>query len=155
MLLINIFLAFSWGALTGDFSPLSLAFGFAIGYAFMWMVQGVAGCSSYVRKVPQVIDFSLFFVWELILANLRVASALLFNQPPLRPGVIAVPLDVHTDTEITLLANLITLTPGTLSLDVSDDKSILYVHCTHIEDVETARQDIKQGFERRVRELFA
>jgi multicomponent Na+:H+ antiporter subunit E len=74
----------------------------------------------------------------------------------MRPGVIAVPLDAKTDAEITLLANLITLTPGTLSLDLSPDRGVLYVHTMYIDqdDVERARRQIKDNLERRVLELL-
>jgi multicomponent Na+:H+ antiporter subunit E len=74
----------------------------------------------------------------------------------MRPGVVAIPLDVQTDAEITLLANLITLTPGTLSLDVSTDRRVLYIHVMYIDndDVEAVRRKIKEGFERRVLEVL-
>jgi multicomponent Na+:H+ antiporter subunit E len=68
----------------------------------------------------------------------------------MRPGVIAIPLDAQTDIEITVLANLISLTPGTLSLDVSADRQTLYIHTMYLDDPEAARRGIKRGFERRV-----
>jgi multicomponent Na+:H+ antiporter subunit E len=74
----------------------------------------------------------------------------------MRPGVVAIPLDARTDAEITLLANLITLTPGTLSLDVSSDRRMLYIHVMYIDndDLEEVRRKIKAGFERRVLEVL-
>jgi multicomponent Na+:H+ antiporter subunit E len=72
----------------------------------------------------------------------------------MRPGVVAVPLDARTDAEITLLANLITLTPGTLSLDVSADRSFLYVHAMYVDDVNDVKRQIKDGFERRLLEVM-
>jgi multicomponent Na+:H+ antiporter subunit E len=71
-----------------------------------------------------------------------------------KPGVIAVPLDTKSDFEIMMVANLVSLTPGTLSLDVSDDRKSLYVHVMFLDDVETARRDIKQGIEKRVLEAI-
>jgi len=72
------------------------------------------------------------------------------------PGVVAIPLDARTDVEITLLANLISLTPGSVSIDLSEDKSILYVHAMYIDggDVEAYRRSIKEGLERRVLEVL-
>jgi multicomponent Na+:H+ antiporter subunit E len=70
------------------------------------------------------------------------------------PAIVALPLDVDTDAEITLLANMITLTPGTLSMDVSDDRSVLFVHVVHGEEPEKVKQDIKQVFEKLVHEVF-
>jgi multicomponent Na+:H+ antiporter subunit E len=74
----------------------------------------------------------------------------------MRPGVIAIPLNARTDVEITLLANLITLTPGTLSLDVSADRSVLYIHVMYIDndDIDAVRRKIKEGFERRILEVL-
>jgi multicomponent Na+:H+ antiporter subunit E len=152
--LLNIFLALAWAALIGEFTPLNVLAGAVLGYLMMWIVQDVADSKQYVRKVPRVIALALFFFKELLVANLMVASTVIANRPKLNPGIIAVPLDVKSDIEITLLANMITLTPGTWSLDVTPDKRILYVHIMHIEDIEETRQSIKQGFERRIREVF-
>ena len=154
MFLLNLLLALSWIALTGQFSAINFLEGFALGYLMLWLVQRATGPSSYFAKTSQVIRFALLYAWDLILANLRVAYSVLVSSR-LRPGVVAVPLDVETDVEISLLVNLITLTPGTLSLDVSADRRVLYVHTIHVEDVEDFRCQIKQGLERRVRELLA
>ena len=72
------------------------------------------------------------------------------------PGVVAIPLDARTDAEITLLANLITLTPGSVSLDLSEDRRVLYVHAMYIDggDVEAYVRSVKEGLERRVLELL-
>jgi multicomponent Na+:H+ antiporter subunit E len=106
-------------------------------------------------KLYQLVSFLLFFIWELILANLRVAYDVLTPRLHMRPGVIDIPLDVKTGAEITLLANLLSLTPGTLSLDVSEDRKTLYIHAMYIDtDAEAIRRRIKRGFERRVIELM-
>lgn len=107
-------------------------------------------------KVWQILYFILFFLWELLAANLRVAVDILTPPHQMRPGIIAIPLDVETDAEITLLTNLITLTPGTLSLDLSADRRVLYIHTMYIDrdDIDAARERIKSGFERRVLEVL-
>jgi multicomponent Na+:H+ antiporter subunit E len=73
----------------------------------------------------------------------------------MKPAVMAFPLEAKTDMEITILANLITLTPGTLSIDVSDDKKILYVHAIYIKDgdLEGLKNEIKNGFEKKLLEI--
>jgi multicomponent Na+:H+ antiporter subunit E len=72
------------------------------------------------------------------------------------PGVVAIPLDARTDAEIALLANLITLTPGSVTLDISEDRRVLYVHAMYIDggDVDAYRRSVKEGLERRVLELL-
>jgi multicomponent Na+:H+ antiporter subunit E len=72
----------------------------------------------------------------------------------LAPGFIAFPLTARSDAEITLLANLITLTPGTLSVDVSDDRSTLYIHAITVGDKQALIADIAKSFEARVIEVF-
>jgi multicomponent Na+:H+ antiporter subunit E len=154
MLLLNVLMAAAWMALTGDFSPLNFIFGFAASYFILWFVWRAVGPSRYFAKIPQVIGFIGFYLWELIISSLRVAYIVL-SPAALRPGVIAVPLDIKTDAEIALLTNVITLTPGTLSLDVASDRSTLYVHAIEAPEPNEFCREIKQNFERRVRELLA
>ncbi len=154
LVLLNLMLALVWTALTGEFTALNLVEGFVIGFAVLWVIRRALGPSDYFRKVPQLIGFALYFIWELVVASLRVAVETLTPKHGMRPGVVAVPLDVERDYQITLLANLITLTPGTLALDVSADQRVLYVHTMYLKDEESFRQEIKNGFERRVREVF-
>lgn len=100
--------------------------------------------------------FLLFYLWELLISSLRVAYDVLTPTLHMRPAIIAVPLDLRSDLEITLLAHLVSLTPGSLSLDVSPDCRTLYVHVMFVgDDVDAARREIKQKFERRVAALFA
>jgi multicomponent Na+:H+ antiporter subunit E len=87
-------------------------------------------------------------------ANLRVAYDVVTPRHRMHPGVVAIPLDASSSIEITLLANLITMTPGSLSLDVSDDRSVLYVHSMFMSDPAAYREMIKRDFERRVLELL-
>lgn len=154
LFLLNTLLALAWIALTGTFTPANFAVGFAVGFILLWLTQRLTLSSNYFRKVPQVLAFVLFFLWELVIANLRMAVIVLSPRPAIRPAVVAIPLDVRSDIEITLLANLITLTPGTLYLDVSRDRCVMYVHTMHVADLDAFRQSIKNGFERRVMEVL-
>jgi multicomponent Na+:H+ antiporter subunit E len=154
LFLWNVFLALIWAASTGRFTLLDLAFGFAVGFLVLWFTQRIVGPSSYFAKVGRFALFFVFFVRELIAANLRVAYDVITRTHHMRPGVVAIPLSVETEAELAALANLISLTPGTLSLDVSEDRSRLYIHAMYIEDADALRDRVKSGFERRVLELF-
>jgi multicomponent Na+:H+ antiporter subunit E len=103
-------------------------------------------------KIAKITFFLAFFLLELTLANARVAYDVMSPRPRMRPGIIAVPLEARTRAEITLLTNLITLTPGSFGLDISDDRKVLYVHEMFIDnnDVDAAREKIKESFERRL-----
>lgn len=154
MLLLNVILALVWMALAADFGPRSFAIGFVLAYAVLWSLQGLLPSRSYFSRARAILLFALYFLWQLLLANIRVAITVLSPRLPLRPAIIAVPLDVRSPAAITLLANLITLTPGTLSLDVSSDRRTLYVHALFVRDVEQFRQEIKVGLERRILEVL-
>jgi multicomponent Na+:H+ antiporter subunit E len=150
----NLLLALAWTALTGDFSPVNLLIGYVLGFALLWVGQRASGPSPYFRKTWALFAFLGFYIWKLVLANLRVAYDVLTPRHYMRPGVVAVPLEARTDVEITLLANLMTLTPGSLSLDVSPDRSVLYLHVLYIDDYDALLREIKDEYERRVLEVL-
>ena len=153
-LLLNIALALTWTFLSGTFNETNFFFGLGLGFFLLLLLRDAVGSAPYVKKVWQAIYFVLYFMWELLVANLHVAYEVITPRLYMRPAIVAVPLDLKRDLEITVLANLITLTPGTLSLEISEDKKTLYVHGMYVDDIEEFRQSIKQGFEKRVQELF-
>ncbi len=149
-LLLNIILALVWAALSGDFSPRSLLVGFSIGFVLILFSQRIMSGPNYVQKVWRVLDLFLYFLYEVVASNLRVAQDVLRPMSTLRPGIIAVPLEAQTDLEITVLINFIMLTPGTIAIDVSADRNEIFIHVMNAEDPEKVRAQIKDGFERRV-----
>lgn len=151
----NIMLALAWLALTGNFTGSGMVTGFVFGYLVLAFVTRLSGeTRSYTRKIFQVLGFTLFYIWEVVRSNVRVAYEVLTPTHNMKPGVIGLPLDSDSDAVISLLANLITMTPGTLSLDVSNDRRMLFIHGMYIEDEETLRRDLKD-LERRVIDLLS
>lgn len=155
LLLLNLILALLWAAVTGNITLGSLATGFALGYLVLAVVGRAYGGARYAGRLSQGAGLAIVFLWELVISSFRVAYDVLTVRHYMTPAVVAVPLDLTSDAEITLLANLISLTPGTLSLDLSADKRILFVHSMYVSDPEKLRRDIKQDFERRVRGLLS
>lgn len=154
LFLANILLAVAWGAMTGSFDALNLAFGFVLGAFALALIREQLGTDGYFGRGYRVIGLIWLFLKELVKSAVKVAVTVLTPKLDLKPGIIAFPLSLERDIEITLLANLITLTPGTLSIDVSDDRKTLYVHCIDVPDVDAAIADIRDGFERRIQEVF-
>lgn len=152
--ILNAFLALSWSALVGSFTLTNLLIGYAIGYAALWVARPLFKASNYFERVWRVLRLILLFIYELVISSFRVVWDVLTPTHLSRPGIIAVPLDAESDEEILLVANLISLTPGSLSLDVSPDRKTLYVHAMFVDDPETLRQEIKQGLERSVIEAL-
>ena len=152
--LTNIMLVLIWVALTGDFTFANFIFGFFLGSLALWLGDKQSGSKKYFRLIPTAISFTFFFLYELVKANIQVAYEVITPTLYMEPGIVAVPLDVESDLEITLLANLISLTPGTLSLDVSENRDVLYVHTMYVRDKQEFIDSIKNGFERKVLELL-
>jgi multicomponent Na+:H+ antiporter subunit E len=150
----NLALALVWAMALGELTLANLAVGYALGFAILAAVGRALGSSRYFEKTLRLLEFAGFFAGQLVLSSLRVAADVVTPRHRARPAILAVPLDARSDAEITLLANLVSLTPGSLSLDVSPDRSTLYVHVMFADDLEEARRDIKQGFERRILELL-
>jgi multicomponent Na+:H+ antiporter subunit E len=105
-------------------------------------------------KIYYFIEFFLVYLWELTKSNVLVALEALSPNFKMRPGFIKVPLDVKSDDAMLLLANLITMTPGTVTIDISDDKKSLFAHALFVEDPEEVRKGIKKVLEDRVQRLF-
>ena len=152
---INILLAVVWASLMASYSLGSLATGFLLGYIALWIAQPLfGGPSIYHRRVFRVIHLFLFFIYDLIVSSIRVAWDVVTPKHLSNPAIIEMPLDVKSDIEILLVTNLISLTPGTLSLDVSPDRSKLIVHAMFADDPEALVAELKDGMERRVKEVF-
>jgi multicomponent Na+:H+ antiporter subunit E len=150
----NVVLALLWVALTGSFSGGNLVFGFVVSYfAVAVMQRHVPALRGYSQRVPRFLRFAVFFIKELIVANVRVAYDVITPVWYMKPGVIGYELEAKTDIEITLVANLISLTPGTLSLDVSDDRRVLYIHAMFMADEAELRESLHE-LERRILEVL-
>ncbi len=152
--LSNILLTFVWVALTGDFSFENYVFGFFLNFHILWLITYGRNKSKYFIIVPKLILLLVTFLYELVKANLEVAYEVITPDLKMTPGIIMVPLDVKSDIAITLLANMISLTPGTLSIDVSNDRRVLFVHAMYIKDRDQFIRGIKNGFERRILEIM-
>jgi multicomponent Na+:H+ antiporter subunit E len=150
----NILLAVNWALLAGRFTLENLVSGYVLGFVLLWILRRAFSGTGYFVKVGKALGLFVAFLWEMVRANLSVARTVLFKpRDGIRPAFLAIPLEARTDAEIALLANLITLTPGTLSLDVSADRSVLYIHTLDVEDIEALRTEIKRSLERRLLEV--
>lgn len=124
---------------------------FILSFLLGWLLAYVLH-KPYFQKLKNIFRLFAFFNLEFIKANLRLTYTIISVRMPLDPAVVSIPLDVQSDKGIMLLANLITLTPGTLSLDVSKDRKYLYLHTLYLEggSIEDFKRTIKEGFEKRI-----
>jgi multicomponent Na+:H+ antiporter subunit E len=154
--LISIVLALIWAAITASFSVLNLLLGWGIGLIALWFVREHIASPVLLTRARRIVALGALFFYELTLSAIRVAILVLTPnlKAQLKPAIIAFPLTAKSDPEITLLANLITLTPGTLSVDVSEDRKVIYVHVLSLTDKAELIRGIASGFENRIIEVF-
>ena len=146
--LLNIAASIAWAAAVGSFAPLDLLVGFAVGFAAIVLGQAVIGRFRYVRLAVAWVRLIVMFHYELVVSSAEVAIDILTPRHRARPAIIDMPLDVKTDLGILLVSNLISLTPGTLSLDVSEDRCTLRVHAMFADDPDELCASLKSGMER-------
>jgi multicomponent Na+:H+ antiporter subunit E len=152
---LNIVLAVAWAALTGNFTLSGLLVGFALGSAALYLTKPLfPGCDRYFKRVWRWVKLCVLFLYELVVSSVQVVWDVLTPQHKARPRVISMPLDVEGEMGILLVTNLISLTPGTLSLDVTDDGRTLYVHAMFADDPDALRAQMKNGMERWVIEAL-
>jgi len=151
-----LILALTWALITGAFTVPNLLFGAVIGALASLLLRDRVQRPVLYREVGRVLSLFWLLCVELMLSALKVAALVIRPRlkQHLRPAIIAFPLTAKTDAQIALLANLITLTPGTLSIDVSEDRSTLFVHVLTLTDKEALIADIRNGFESKVMEVL-
>ena len=151
---INLLLAGGWCALFGTFDLGTFVGGFLLALAALSLSGPLFGQTAYLKRVLLAARLGAYFLYELTVSSLQVAWDVITPGQRSRPAIVAVPLDIEDPLQITVLANLISLTPGTLSLDVSPDGRTLYVHDMFVDDPDETRGNIKAGFERLVWEAM-
>ncbi|MEX0982377.1 MAG: Na+/H+ antiporter subunit E [Bacteroidales bacterium] len=151
----HIFLTFIWITLTMKLNVENFLFGFVVSFFILWVVYRNNKSVRYFTIVPRTLSYLALFIKEVIYGSIRIGYDIITPTHYAKPGIIAIPLDAKTDLEITLLANSITLTPGTTSLAVSADKSTLYVYSVYIDkSKEQSILDIKNGLEKKLLEVM-
>ncbi len=147
---VNLVLAFIWAALFGSFTLAALCIGFVVGAIVLWALGPSFQDQSYVARLKGIVMLSVSFVYELLVSSLQVAVVVLSPKPNPKAAVLALRVDARSDLEQTLLANLISLTPGSLTFDVSDNRDEFAVHAMFVDDPDAARSDLKRGLEQRL-----
>ncbi|EBA11043.1 Na+/H+ antiporter subunit E [Roseobacter sp. CCS2] len=155
LFLLNLLLAVVWAGFWGSFTLTQIAFGFVIGFLTLWVAQPLfGGPSGYYLRAYRIVRLILFFIYDLCVSSIRVAYDVLTPTDHSNPAILEMPLDVKSDIEILLVTNLISLTPGTLSLDVTPDRKTLIVHAMFADDPQEVIDSLKSGMERMVKEVF-
>jgi len=145
----NLLLAAVWAIFFGGFTWLTMLSGLVVGYVILWLLQPLTGINStYFKRVYYWLKLLVLFHYELIVSSVQVIWDIITPTLYARPAIIDMPLDVKSDTGILLVTNLISLTPGTLSIDVSEDRKTLKLHAMFADDPLAVCNDLKSGMER-------
>ncbi|MEN2765911.1 Na+/H+ antiporter subunit E [Ornithinibacillus xuwenensis] len=152
-IIINLIIAIMWMFLSESYTLASFIAGFIWGILLVLLLNRFIPGRFYGIRFVKILKLILLFMKELILSNLSILRLIYTPKPEIEPGIFAIPLEVKSNWEITLLAHLITLTPGTLSVAVSDDNRTLYVHAMDIDEVDKSVQEIKDSFEKAILEV--
>jgi multicomponent Na+:H+ antiporter subunit E len=132
-----------WVALWEDASPANLLSGLALGSMLMLVFpmrpRGVRGDF----RLGAAARFAAYFAWKLVEASAIVTWEVVTPSSRINEGIVAIPIRGVSDTLTTLVANAISLTPGTLTLEVRQEPTVLYVHVLHLDDIEAVRRDVQ------------
>lgn len=153
--ILTLLLTFTWIMLANSWTLNSLVFGFLLGLLIPFLTQPYWPQQMKVKRPLKVVEYIFVVLYDILLANVAVARIVAFKaNAKRRPTWIAVPLELRTPEAITVLAGTITMTPGTVSADVSAEGHALLVHCLDADDPDAVRDEIKQRYERRLMEIF-
>lgn len=152
-ILLNLAIAFLWMFFFNTWNASMFFLGYCVGLGLLYALRNFLPRELYVWKVYAIVKLLLIFLKELVLSGYFVMKEILRPKMDIRPGIIAVPTHLKSDWEITLLACLVTLTPGTLALDVSPERDVIYVHSMDIPDTEEVIRQIKNTFESAIMEV--
>ena len=152
-IVVNVLIAFVWMFLSESYTLLTFVLGYAIGILLLLLLNRFFPSPFYFKRIYKLFVLILIFIRELILSNIEIVKFVYRKKNDFEPGIFAMPIEVKQNWEITLLANLITLTPGTLTVAVSDDQTQLFIHALDIDTKEESINDIKNTFEKAIMEV--
>lgn len=152
-ILLNFILAFTWMFILNTFNASSFIIGWLLGLLLIVMMRRFFPGPLYIRRIWAIIKLVMLFMKELWLANVQVFMLIIKPKLDIQPAIFRYPTRLTNDWEITLLSSLITLTPGTVVMNVSEDKKTLYVHTLHVDDIEEAVSSIRDSFEKAILEV--
>ena len=152
--LLSLLLWTVWLLLNNTLAPGHILLGLILAITIPWLTFQFWSPQPNVRRPFLFLRFILMLLFDILIANLHVARRILGPAHDLRPTFFELPLDITGDFPITMLASTITLTPGTVSAQLSEDRKTLLVHALDVEDVATTIAEIKQRYETPLKEMF-
>jgi multicomponent K+:H+ antiporter subunit E len=152
---LTVTLIVVWQMLVNKLTPGNLLLGLILGLIIPIITAAYWPNRPSLRNPTKIVAYLAIVIWDIVVANIEVAYIILFkSNANTKPAWITIPLELRTPEAITALAGTITLTPGTVSADLSGDGGALLVHCLDAPDPDAVRDQIKERYERRLKEIF-
>jgi multicomponent K+:H+ antiporter subunit E len=153
--LLSLALAVVWVLLVNDFSIGTLVFGLILGVVIAKITSPYWPGRPKIRNPLAILEYGAVVLWDIAVSNVQVAYLVLFRRSEsLRSRFITIPLELKSPEAIAVLAGTITMTPGTVSADLSADGQSLLVHCLEADDAESTIAAIKSRYESRLLRIF-
>ncbi|WP_188206232.1 Na+/H+ antiporter subunit E [Alkalibacillus aidingensis] len=152
-IIFNVLIALMWMFLQETYTFLSFFTGYLIGIVLLFFLRRFVPDIYYMTRLYRTVKMCLLFLRELVLSSISIVKLAYKPTLDIEPGIFALPIELKSNWEIALLANLISLTPGTLSVAVADDNSKIYIHAMDLPDVESSINEIKETFEKAIMEV--
>lgn len=153
--ILSVVVALVWVALANSLSPGTLLLGAALGVAIPLYTRRYRPARVTIRRPGRILGYLAIVAWDILVSNVQVAGLILFRSgPALRSVFVSVPLDLTTPEAVAVLTGTITLTPGTVSADLSADGRAVLVHCLDAADPDAVVRQIKTRYERRLKDIF-
>lgn len=152
---LTVLLAIVWTMLQNSVSAGMVVFGIILGIVIPFLTARWWPDRPDRMRLFPMLRYCMLVVWDILVANVQVAWIILTkSNAQMQPNWVIVPLELKSPEAITILAGTITLTPGTVSADLSDEGHSLLVHALDAADPDAVRDDIKDRYERRLLEIF-
>jgi multicomponent K+:H+ antiporter subunit E len=143
-----------WLLLANDFSAGQWVLGALLGWLIPFATTRFWPEAIRIKKPRVLLRFLGIVAWDILLGSVRVAWLILRGPKAVQPRFVVVPLDLQSDLAISLFANTISLTPGTVSVEVAADRASLVVHALDCADADAAIADMKARYEAPLKEVF-
>lgn len=136
-----------------DWSALSFLSGYLVGLVVLFVMRKFFSSQYYLFTVQAVINLFLLFIYQLFASSIVVIQRIIKPKLDIKPGIVAFETDLERDIEVTLLAALITLTPGSVVVEISPDNKVLYIHAMDIPELSDGVFLSKLKFEEAIRKV--
>ena len=151
--LTNLFIAFLWMLLQDDRSLLTFLAGYLVGLFILFLVRRYMANEFYPISLIKLVNLFLVFIHELLVSGIVVAKQILQPRLNITPGIFKLATDLEGDAEVTLLALLITLTPGSVVIEITPDNKYLYIHGLNVPESVDAVNKSKLRFEEKIKKV--